>query len=163
VRGSAGGMVTSGPAGISCGSSCSASFPNGAVVTLTAAPGPGARFRSWGGACSGASATCAVTMTDARSVTATFSLVFMDATAEDLLPSGTAIKAIHFTELLAAINATQGSSLGWSGAAPSPGGSVLAIHATMLRQAVGLGAVMPGSVIAAQHINEIRLRVRALE
>jgi hypothetical protein len=102
-------------------------------------------------------------MSDARSVTATFSRIFTDATADDLLPSGTMIKAVHFTELLAAINAAQGSTLGWTGPAPAPGGRVLATHATTLRQAVGLAAVAPGSVIAAQHINEIRLRIRALE
>jgi hypothetical protein len=42
------------------------------VVTLDAAAAPGNRFASWGGACSGAAATCDVTMDQARSVTATF-------------------------------------------------------------------------------------------
>jgi len=65
------GSVTSGPAGINCGSDCSESYAPGTVVTLTARPNRNAMFRGWGGACSG-TGTCTVTMDAARSVAATF-------------------------------------------------------------------------------------------
>jgi hypothetical protein len=69
--GTGSGTVTSSPAGISCGSTCSASYASGSVVTLTATAAAGSTFAGWGGACSG-TGTCSVTMTAARSVTATF-------------------------------------------------------------------------------------------
>ncbi|CAK0782309.1 hypothetical protein CCP4SC76_880002 [Gammaproteobacteria bacterium] len=65
------GTVTSNPSGISCGSTCSASFNSGTSVTLTATPASGT-FSGWSGDCSGTS-TCTVSMTAAKSVTATFS------------------------------------------------------------------------------------------
>jgi hypothetical protein len=66
------GSVESQPAGIRCGSSCSASFENGGTVTLSATPELGARFTGWGGACSGTASTCTVSMSAARTVTAGF-------------------------------------------------------------------------------------------
>ena len=70
--GSGAGTVTSTPAGIECGSTCSASFELGTQVTLTAQPATGSRFIGWSGAgCSGAG-PCEVTMSQARLVDATF-------------------------------------------------------------------------------------------
>jgi hypothetical protein len=67
------GSVVSQPAGIDCGTTCSASFDGGAGVTLTATAAAGHSFQSWGGACSAATgATCSVTMSQARSAVATF-------------------------------------------------------------------------------------------
>jgi hypothetical protein len=57
---------------INCGTACSASFSSGTSVTLTATAAAGSTFAGWSGACTGASATCAVSMTAAQSVTATF-------------------------------------------------------------------------------------------
>ena len=71
--GSGTGTVTSSPAGINCGATCSQSVLLGTVVTLTAAPGAGSTFAGWSGACSG-TGTCAVTVNAATSVTATFNL-----------------------------------------------------------------------------------------
>ena len=66
------GIITSQPAGVSCGASCTFRFPVGASVKLTATPMPGAVLTGWsGGGCSG-TGTCTVSMTKARSVTATF-------------------------------------------------------------------------------------------
>ena len=66
------GTVTSSPAGIACGTTCSASFNYSQLVTLTGAADTGSRFASWlGEGCSG-TGTCQVTMTQARSVTAMF-------------------------------------------------------------------------------------------
>lgn len=66
------GTVTSNPVGISCGSTCSASFGSGTTVTLTATPAAGRRFTGWSGACAGTSTTCTVSMTQSRSVSASF-------------------------------------------------------------------------------------------
>ena len=43
-------------------------------VTLTATPSIGSTFAGWSGACSGTSTSCSVSMTEARSVTATFAV-----------------------------------------------------------------------------------------
>ncbi|HQR19103.1 MAG TPA: choice-of-anchor D domain-containing protein, partial [Gemmatimonadales bacterium] len=64
------GTVSSSPPGIDC-ATCSASFPFGTSVTLTAAPGAGFQFAGWGGACSG-TGQCTVTLDAAKSVTASF-------------------------------------------------------------------------------------------
>ena len=67
------GTVTSNPSGIACGATCSASYPSGAAVTLSAAPAAGYTFSGWSGACTGTGA-CTTTLSAARSVTATFAL-----------------------------------------------------------------------------------------
>ncbi len=72
--GTGSGTVTSSPAGISCGTTCKSSFNYGTKVTLTATPAAGSHFAGWSGSCTGAR-TCTVTMTQARSVTATFTLL----------------------------------------------------------------------------------------
>lgn len=72
--GSGSGTLTSSPAAINCGSTCSASFNSGTSVTLTATPSTGSVFAGWIGDCSG-TGTCIVTMTQARNVTATFNVV----------------------------------------------------------------------------------------
>src|SRR5436309_923624 len=66
------GTVISSPAGISCGTDCSEPYDRGTVVTLTAAPGSGSTFNGWSGCDTVSGATCTVTMTAAKSVTATF-------------------------------------------------------------------------------------------
>ena len=70
-RGRGIGTVASAPGGISCGSNCSADYPNGARVTLTARAGAGSRFVSWAGACTGAG-ECTLDMNGAKSVSASF-------------------------------------------------------------------------------------------
>ena len=65
------GTVTSSPAGISCGADCSEPYNSGTVVTLSQAATAGSTFTGWSGACTGTGA-CQVTMSAAKSVTATF-------------------------------------------------------------------------------------------
>lgn len=70
--GTGGGRVTSQPAGIDCTADCSAGFPAGTGVTLTASPSGGSTFAGWSGSgCSG-TGSCTVTMNANQSVTATF-------------------------------------------------------------------------------------------
>ncbi len=70
--GTGSGSVTSDPAGIDCGGTCTASVEAGTPVTLTATADPGALFLGWSGeGCSG-TGTCVVTMTQARTVAAAF-------------------------------------------------------------------------------------------
>jgi hypothetical protein len=71
TAGTGAGTVTSVPAGISCGSSCSATVPIGTAVTLTAAAASGSTFMGWGGACGGTTA-CTWTMSANAAVTASF-------------------------------------------------------------------------------------------
>lgn len=67
------GRVTSSPPGIDCGSACTADFQQGTSVTLTPTPASGWTFDGWSGnaGCSGGT----VTMTSARTCTATFTEV----------------------------------------------------------------------------------------
>lgn len=71
-EGTGSGTVSSGSAGISCGTDCSETYPSGAVVTLTATPDSGSTFEGWtGGGCTG-TGTCAVTVTADTTVFARF-------------------------------------------------------------------------------------------
>ncbi len=70
--GSGSGTVTSSPSGINCGSDCNHSYRNGTKVKLTAKAKSGSVFAGWKGSCSGRSATCQVTLSKTRAVTATF-------------------------------------------------------------------------------------------
>jgi YVTN family beta-propeller protein len=72
--GAGSGTVTSSPSGINCGAACNASYQSGTQVTLTASAANGSTFAGWsGGGCSGTN-TCVVTLSQAQSVTATFTL-----------------------------------------------------------------------------------------
>jgi phospholipase C len=73
LAGTSSGTVTSSPAGISCPSTCVASFAAGTAVKLSAVPAKGAYFVGWSGACGGQSA-CTVTMNSSLSATATFNI-----------------------------------------------------------------------------------------
>ena len=68
------GIVTSSPAGINCGSSCFASYPDATFVTLTASSTASSTFAGWfGGVCPSASSpTCALQMFANINVTAIF-------------------------------------------------------------------------------------------
>jgi hypothetical protein len=84
------GTVTSSPAGINCGLTCTASFNSGTVVTLTATPAVGSVFVGWSGGCSG-TGPCTVTMDAAKTVTAIFNLQVVTLTVNKtgLLGGGT--------------------------------------------------------------------------
>jgi phospholipase C len=65
------GTVISSPGGINCPTTCSATFPSGTSVTLTATPSSGFNFAGFSGACSGPS--CQLVVQGQQSVSATFS------------------------------------------------------------------------------------------
>lgn len=69
--GTGAGTVTSSPAGINCGPTCSAAYSKGTVVSLAQSADPGSVFAGWSGACSG-SGSCSVAVNNTKSVTATF-------------------------------------------------------------------------------------------
>lgn len=95
--GTGAGTVTSSPAGVECGATCSAEYDSGTSVTLTAAPASGSNFTGWAGACAGAAATCTVTMSQAQSVTATFDTIPVPSNAFTVrtpLLVGTAIRTL---------------------------------------------------------------------
>jgi len=68
------GSVSSSPAGIDCGATCSTAFDYGTSVMLTATPDASSDFTGWTGAGCTGTGDCQVTMDQARSVTATFDL-----------------------------------------------------------------------------------------
>ena len=65
------GTITSSPAGISCPTTCTASFAPNTQLTLTATPGNNYTFGGWGGSCSG-TGTCSLTVNGSVSITAAF-------------------------------------------------------------------------------------------
>jgi predicted outer membrane repeat protein len=76
LAGTGSGSVSSTPPGIDCttssgGSDCSTDFDHGTMVSLVAVADSGSIFSGWGGACTG-SGGCTLTMTETKSVTATF-------------------------------------------------------------------------------------------
>jgi streptogramin lyase/subtilisin-like proprotein convertase family protein len=74
--GSGTGTVTSAPAGIDCGGTCSSSFDSGTSVVLTAAPSSGSKFTQWQGCDSVAGNQCTVGIDSAlTNVTAGFDLI----------------------------------------------------------------------------------------
>ncbi len=69
--GSATGSVAASDASIDCGATCSHLYPNGTLVTLTAAPDAGATFNGWLGRCVG-TGSCQITIDSDAAVSATF-------------------------------------------------------------------------------------------
>jgi phosphoserine aminotransferase len=98
------GAVTSTPANINCGTTCTATITNLTTITLTATPAADSTFSGWSGDCTGTS-TCTVSMTDARNVTATFTLTSITPiTLSATSPLPTTPTAIRWTPRTGAIN-----------------------------------------------------------
>ena len=68
------GTVKSSPAGIECPSTCSAEYDSGTEVALTGTPGPNTEAVKWTGCSSVSEGKCLVTMSAAKTVSATFNL-----------------------------------------------------------------------------------------
>lgn len=71
VAGDGSGIITSTPAGIDCGLTCSDFFEADSTVSLTFEPLNGSSFLRWEGDCTG-SGVCQLSMTGTRTVTAVF-------------------------------------------------------------------------------------------
>ncbi len=172
--GSSSGTVTSSPAGISCPGTCAFSFGSGTLVTLTATPGSNGTFTGWSGSGCAGTGTCQVTMSAARSVTASFDFLFTDASL-----AGTTIKAVHISELRTAVdNLRAQQGLGVFSYVDPVLTSVTpkAVHITQLRAALdavytarSLGlpvytdpVLAAGATIQAVHITQLRAAVNAL-
>jgi Divergent InlB B-repeat domain len=80
------GVVVSQPAGINCGSDCAEQYAANTSVTLTAQPASGQVFNGWGGACSGTQPTCALQLSQVRSVQAAFAVAPIVAASYEALP-----------------------------------------------------------------------------
>jgi len=180
IAGSADGTVVSNPIGISCGATCVSSYAAGTDVTLTATAGAEASFKGWLGACGGTSPNCAVSLTAARSVTATFSKTFADPT---LAAESSTVKAAHVSELREAIDTLRArtglGSYGWTDAALTAGSTpIKRVHLAELRAALQeayVAAARPPPAytdptitarvtpVRAVHLEELRAAVRVLE
>jgi hypothetical protein len=107
------GAVKSKPKGVACGNTCtsaSALLPENTVIVLTQKAGTGATFTGWSGACSGAGETCSVTMSEAKSVTATFSAApkpIVNAKALTLTKAGTGKGTVKATGIACELDCTQ--------------------------------------------------------
>ncbi len=75
LQGSGGGTVSSSPARIDCGATCTASFAAGSTIDLSAVADSASAFTGWGGGCGGLSSTCSVTVSSPTDVVATFDSV----------------------------------------------------------------------------------------
>jgi len=96
------GTVSSNPAGINCGTDCSEDYTTGTSVILTSTPATGYTFASWSGDCTGTNPTCNVSMTAAKSATATFNLI------QNTNPGGTATGLNNLTVTCANTSTNQG-------------------------------------------------------
>ena len=83
------GSVSSSPTGIACGADCSEPYLDGTSVTLTAVAAPGSVHTGWFGCDTASGPTCTVTMSAARSVTATFQRVFTLTVTKSGIGAGT--------------------------------------------------------------------------
>src|SRR5262249_35354199 len=106
------GTVTA-PTALNCGTTCSAGYALGAVVTVSQAPGSGSTFTGWSGACTGTGA-CSVTMSQARTVTAAF------ANTSDVTPPGNAGSPVVSAPTTG--STTVSYSVTWAAAIDQPSG-----------------------------------------
>lgn len=148
--GTGSGVVSSTPAGISCGADCNESYTHGTLVTLTAVASVGSTFSGWSGACSG-TGTCVVTMDGAKNVSATFTLQQFAMTVTksgagsgtvSSTPSGISCGADCFelfdygtTVTLTAIPDAGSTFTGWSGACTGTAPCVVSVTSTTNVQA----------------------------
>lgn len=121
------GTVSSNPAGINCGATCSSTFLANTSVNITAMPAGGNRFTGWSGACQG-TGSCNILIDSAKSVTAGFELVPVEGSCGS--SDGGSLTAIPTTGLCAYGGGTPTSVVGtgpwsWICQGANGGGSVM--------------------------------------
>jgi fibronectin type 3 domain-containing protein len=87
VQKSGDGSVTSDLPGINCGTTCTAPFPTGSQVTLTAVAEAGSTFAGFGGDCTSATTSCTFTLEADSVVTVAFSDTQAPAAPSNLIAS----------------------------------------------------------------------------
>jgi hypothetical protein len=90
TAGTGSGTVVSVPPALSCRGACSATAPSGTSGSLTAIPDSGSTFAGWSGACSGTD-SCALTLTAATNVTATFNIDQSQVKVDAVTPSAVSL------------------------------------------------------------------------
>jgi phospholipase C len=156
------GTITSNPAGIDCPTTCSSSFAQNTQVTLTATPASSYFFQGWSGACSGTS--CAVTVSGATSVAATFNQGYGIAVSVAGTGSGSVTSSLagincpttcstsfpqNTQVTLSETPGTNNTFGGWSGACSGTGTCAVTLSASTSVTAT-FGA--PGSLQSLNHI-----------
>ena len=94
--GTGAGTVTSNPAGINCGSTCTANYSQGTNITLSASPASASVFTGWTG-CDSVSWTqqCSILMNGNKSITATFNRITTTTSTGELAPSSAFLASIQ--------------------------------------------------------------------
>jgi streptogramin lyase len=120
------GTVTSKPKGINCATTCTtqdASVPEGEAIVLKEKPALGMTFTGWsGGGCSGTAETCTVKLSEATTVTATFSgspKAIAEAKTLTLTRAGSGFGTVKATGLTCEALCTSATSL-YAGPVTSP-------------------------------------------
>ncbi|MEA2579343.1 MAG: lysozyme [Actinomycetota bacterium] len=72
VTGTGAGTVSSFPSGVDCPDACSAAYPAGSTINLTATADSASAFDGWSGGCSGLGSGCSLNVNGPRVVGATF-------------------------------------------------------------------------------------------
>jgi hypothetical protein len=94
--GTGSGTVVSTPAGIDCSSAvCVASFPVNTQITLSSSADTGSLFEGYSGGCSSIASTCALTITEDKTVSTTFNLEVASDSGNQLGVDGNADVAVH--------------------------------------------------------------------
>ena len=184
------GLGTINGGGLNCtssgGAGCTVPQAAGAGITLTATPSFGATFTGWSGACTGTSPTCAVSMTNAKTVTAAFQTSGGGTTAETVALTvagagsvsglGVACSNTETKGKLCTIQATHGQAMtltakaaagfvftGWTGACSGKKATCQVTVNTPLT----IGATFERSALASTHApavskNRVTLSYRSL-
>ncbi len=151
------GSVRSAPAGIDCGSACTARFPEGTNVTLTATAANGYAFTGWSGSGCAGTGSCVVSMSATRAVTATFtasassyalSVTKSGAGTVTSAPSGISCGSTCSANFAAGTNVTLTAAAsvgsvfsGWSGGCSGTGTCIVAMNAAKSVSAAFTGAL----------------------
>lgn len=146
------GTVTSQPAGIDCGATCTTNFNDATVVTLTATPDTGNVFVGWGGVCSG-TADCMTTMTEAREVTAQFACPTGSITFEYTGTVQTLVRPACATMLNVDISGAAGGTARFDAAISGPGGRGGRVQTTLQIQGTDIIYITVGGQGAAPPVD----------